>query len=134
MNPVFKKADPSWWNQHHASGWERAKEAFKRDWDQTKHDLGAKLPNLKQNVGDTISQAMGKEPIPPKYTPNFEDVEYGYRFGYGARNQYGAQYPIWNEDLEQTLQKDWDAASSSCPCRWEDYRSVVRRGYDHPGR
>ncbi len=52
----------------------KVKEALKRDWEQTKHDLGKKgAPDLNQDVGDTVKQATGGEPIPPRGVPTRED-------------------------------------------------------------
>ena len=50
----------------------RVKEALKRDLEQTKHDLtlGKKGEDLDQGVGDTVKQAIGKEPIPPRHIKN----------------------------------------------------------------
>ena len=34
---------PSWWNEEkHGSAWDRVKQAMKRDWEQTKNDVGSK--------------------------------------------------------------------------------------------
>lgn len=51
---------------------DRVKEAIKRDVDQTAHDLtrGKKGADLDQDASDTIKQATGKEPIPPRGEPN----------------------------------------------------------------
>lgn len=50
---------------------DRIKEAVERDVEQTKADLpGVDGRDLDQNVGDTVKQAAGKEPIPPKDRPN----------------------------------------------------------------
>jgi hypothetical protein len=45
--------------------------AMSRDADQTKNDLtrGRKGRDLNQGVGDTVKQAAGKKPIPPKSVP-----------------------------------------------------------------
>ena len=49
----------------------KAKEALKRDWEQTKHDISKKHgEELDQDVGDTLKQAAGKEPVPPRGVPN----------------------------------------------------------------
>ena len=50
----------------------KVKEALKRDWEQTKHDITRKGPDLNQDVSDTVKQAAGKEPIPPPAIPNFD--------------------------------------------------------------
>jgi hypothetical protein len=46
--------------------------ALERDVEQTKHDFsrGRKGTDLDQDVDDTVKQAVGKEPIPPKNVPN----------------------------------------------------------------
>jgi len=49
----------------------KAKEALKRDWEQTKHDFNKKKgADLNQDVGDTVKQAVGKETPPPRGIPN----------------------------------------------------------------
>ena len=45
--------------------------ALGRDWEQTKSDLpGLDGKDLRQDVGDTVKQATGKEPTPPAGKPN----------------------------------------------------------------
>jgi hypothetical protein len=53
---------------------------FKRDWDQTEHDVGHE-PDTDEHVSDTVKQAAGKEAIPPRGMPNYEETEDAYRFG-----------------------------------------------------
>ncbi len=50
----------------------RMSEALKRDVEQTKHDLtgGKKGEDLDQDVHETVKQAAGKQPIPPRHVPN----------------------------------------------------------------
>lgn len=51
----------------------KVKEALKRDWEQTKHDFNKKSgQNLNQDAGDTIKQATGSEPVPPRNIPSKE--------------------------------------------------------------
>ena len=46
-------------------GWERVKDAFRRDWVQTKADLtGEGARSLNQNAGDTVVQALGTAAMP----------------------------------------------------------------------
>src|SRR4026208_244152 len=92
--------NPQWWTNEHDSSWDRVKDAFRRDWKQTKHDMGGKQPDLKQDVPDTVKQAAGKQPIPPGNQPNYEENEPAYRFGYGARRYYGKRYTAWNARTE----------------------------------
>src|SRR5262245_24215891 len=123
------KRNPKWWNQEYESGWERVKAAFKRDWDQTKHDFGGKQPDTDQGVGDTVKQAAGKQPIPPRGQPAYEDVEVAYRFGYGARGHYGKRYAKWDEQLESQLARDWRDTYNEH--EWNRYRDSVQRGWSY---
>ena len=121
--------NPKWWNTQHESSWERVKAAFKRDWDQTKHDVGGHEPNTHQHVGDTVKQASGKEPIPPRGVPNYEQAEYAYRFGYGARQQYGQRFSKWDSSLEEQLARDWKDTYAGI--QWDSQKEAVRRGWDY---
>jgi hypothetical protein len=121
--------NPKWWNKDNDSGWDRVKAAFKRDWDQTKHDFGGDQPDTDQNVGDTVKQAAGKEAIPPRGQPTYEEVEDAYRFGYGARSHYRQQYPNWDPQLERQLEQDWSETYNDRD--WRRYRQLIRRGWDY---
>jgi hypothetical protein len=122
-------SNPKWWNKELDSAWEMVKAAFKRDWDQTKHDVGGNEPNTRQHVGDTVKQAAGKEAIPPRGVPTYEQTEDAYRFGFGARSQYGKKYPAWNKPLETELEKDWRETYDDRD--WFRYRQSIRRGWDY---
>jgi len=124
-----ERRNPKWWNKDNESSWERVKAAFKRDWDQTKHDFGGDEPDTDQDVDDTVKQAAGKQPIPPRGAPTYEEVEDAYRFGYGARSQYGSRYSSWNTDLETQLQQDW--RDTYTDREWQRYRDSIRRGWNY---
>jgi hypothetical protein len=126
---MLQKQNPKWWTKDHDSGWERVKAAFKRDWDQTKHDLGGNQPDTDQNVNDTVKQASGKQPIPPRGQPTYEEAEDAYRFGYGARAQYGQRHNSWNNQLETQLEQDWRETYNDRD--WARYRDSIRRGWDY---
>ena len=121
-----------WWSKDHDSAWDNVKAAFRRDWDQTKHDFGGNPPDLKQDVPDTVKQAAGKQIIPPPGQPNFEEHEPAFRFGYGARQHYGKDYPAWDDRLESTLQKDWSPSGDEDS--WKRYSKAVRRGYEYKAK
>jgi len=123
-----EQRNPKWWNQEHQSAWERVKAAFKRDWDQTKHDFGGKQPDTDQNVDDTVKQAAGKQPIPPRGQLTYEELEDAYRFGYGARSHYRQEYSDWDDSLESQLRSDWQGTYSDRD--WQKYRESIRRGWD----
>jgi hypothetical protein len=127
-----QRQNAKWWNETHESGWERVKAAFKRDWDQTKHDLGGKQPDTDQNVGDTVKQAAGKEPIPPRGQHTYEQEEDAYRFGYGARTQYGERFSTWNNELERELKRDWQETYRDR--EWSGYCDSIRHGWEYEER
>ena len=126
-------ANPKWWNEEHESTWGRVKAAMKRDWEQTKADLSSKGRDLDQDVDDTVKQAMGKQNIPPPTQPNRDDddwnnVEEGYRYGVGARSQYGTEHADWDDRLEGKLRNEWGDMRSGRT--WDEVKSAVRRGWD----
>ena len=121
---------PTWWNDKHEGTWDRIKDAMKRDWEQTKNDLSkSKGKDLDQSAGDTVKQAAGKEPIPPANHPNakWEDAEQAYRFGAGAREQYKADHPAWNDKLETRLSTDWTDLKSGKD--WNDVKAHVKSAW-----
>lgn len=123
----FKK--PAWWNQEHESGWERTKDALKRDWEQTKADVSKKGQELNQDAGDTVKQAMGKEAIPPDGVPNADSWgsnEPALRYGYGARQYFSESE--WNDDLEGKLRTDYEQSGQSGA--WDKVKGAVRRGWE----
>lgn len=123
--------NPQWWTDEHETSWDRVKQAMQRDWDQTKHDFGGDEPDTDQDVNNTVKQAAGKEAIPPRQVPTYEDVEPAYRLGYGARKQYGRKYPKWNDDVEAHLQKEWETIAPSGRQTWMQDRAAIRRGWEY---
>ena len=138
MQPTTGMNKPSWWNEKHEGTWDRIKGAVKRDWEQTKADVSSKGHELNQGVGDTVKQAAGKEPFPPGNLPNppkrdnddsWEDAEPSYRYGVGARSQYGAEHPSWSERLESKLSEEWTQLKNGRT--WAEVKSAVHRAWDH---
>jgi hypothetical protein len=133
------KWQPAWWNENHASAWDRVKEAMRRDWEQTKHDLHIKGGHeLNQNAADTVKQATGKEAIPAddrlnpsKVVGDWNDVELPLGYGVGAREKYGQTHAQWTNELETTLKNEWESAKGATGRGWDDVKSHVRRGYDY---
>jgi hypothetical protein len=122
--------NPTWWTTDNDNAWDKVKAAFKRDWDQTKHDLGGKQPETHQNAKDTVKQASGTQPIPPRGESVYEKMEPAYRFGYGARSHYGKTHPSWNPALEGELKRDW-TASGGQENDWATESQFIRKGWDY---
>ena len=109
-------SNPAWWTSEHDSRWDRVKAAFRRDWEQTKHDFGS----------DTVKQAAGK--ATPQQSAgtmdrSFDQLEPAFRYGHGARTQYGGS--TWNDDLETRMKDEYSGD-------WTRDRDYIRRGYDYP--
>ncbi len=129
---------PQWWTEPRATSWDRIREAMRRDWEQTKHDLSQKAGHeLNQGVGDTVKQAIGKEEIPSNDGPNppriigsWDDIEQPISFGYVAAQAYGAQYPKWDSEIEALLRRDWEASHARDDQAWGDAKQWVRQGYE----
>jgi hypothetical protein len=97
------KSRPNWYTDEHDSGWERVKSAFRRDWEQTKHDFGSdKARDLDQDVDDTVRQMAGSG-------ASFEDRESAFRFGHAASRTYRSKHPKWNSELDTQLKNDYGA-------------------------
>ncbi len=116
--------------------WAPIKEALRRDWEQTKHDLGLKwAADLNQNVGNTIAQAVSVEPIPTRHVANQPDVwsdEAAIRFGYGCALSATYHQDEWNGSLERCLETDWHALATGRT--WPDVRLAVRYGWTRAKR
>ena len=122
--------NPAWWTTEDDSAWERTKAAFKRDWDQTKHDFGGDEPDTNQNVSDTVKQAAGDEAIPPRGVPAYDRAEPAYRFGYGARQHFGKNFSQWNDELENKLRNDWSRTYPDRADAWDTDAEYIRSGWN----
>jgi hypothetical protein len=125
-----KPHHPRWWNEEHESAWERVKAALRRDWEQTKADLTKGGTELNQGIGDTIAQAVGKQPIPPPDQPTPDEdwnrAEQALRYGHGARSHYATENE-WNEGLEARLRDEWTDLGTGRS--WDEARPHVQRGW-----
>ena len=132
MNQTMNECkNPDWWADEHDTAWERVKTAMKRDWDQTKHDFGGDEPDTDQNIANTTRQASGKETIPPRGVPTYEELEPATRFGYGARSNYGEEYSDWNDELEAQLKQDWEEIAPERKQTWMQDRAAIRYGWSY---
>lgn len=129
---------PSWWNEEvHGAAWDLVKESIRRDWEQTKHDVGLGGEDLHQSVADTLKQAAGGAPLPgdgdanpPLSLGEWHQIEAPYGYGVAAHQELGARHPQWNPTLEAMLKDEWTAAHDQAGREWRAIVSLVRRGYE----
>ena len=103
---------------------------MKRDWDQTRHDLGSDEPDTNQSIGHTARQARGKEITPPRGEPTYEEMKPAYHFGCAAHSKYGSEYSEWNDNLEIRLAKDWRAIEPTRKQTWMQDRAAIRDAWN----
>ena len=109
---------PDWYTDEDDSAWNRIKNAFKNDWEQTKSDFGSdSARDLKQDVDDTIKQAAGSDNA-------FENREQAFRFGYGARRNFASTHSAWDSNLENKLREDYKGD-------FNHDRDDIRRAYEY---
>ncbi len=123
--------NPEWWTDECETAWERVKLAMKRDWDQTQHDAGGNQPDTHQKAGNTVRQASGREAIPPRGQPPYEELEPAYRFGYAARLEYGDEYADWGDELEAQLKQDWERMAPARKQTWMQDLAAIRHGWGY---
>ncbi len=91
-------------------------------------------------AGDSIAEAVN----PTEYTDHFQrtydttpyyssgrqwnDYEPAYRYGYDT---YGEHRGRKFEDVESTLERNWDSAKADSRLAWAEARSAVRDGWHH---
>lgn len=128
---------PAWWNTEHATAWEGVKAALQRDWEQTKADFsgGKQGTDVNQDAGDTLAQALGREPIPPNTVPNPMNAEEQAKFVARAQNRMDR-----NAERQAETERESIAANqpSSAPSwnrygRWEDAEPPLRFGFAAQG-
>jgi hypothetical protein len=108
----------TWYTKDKMNSWDRIKAAFANDWEQTKNDFGSKSArDLDQDVDDTLKQAAGSKDA-------FENREQAFRFGYAAQDQYRAEFPEWNDELETRLRKDYEG-------EYDADREYIRHAYGY---
>ena len=125
--------NPQWWTKDYDTAWERVKASMRRDWDQTKHDFGGDEPDTSQDLDDTVAQAVGKQPIPPRGMPTYEEMEPAYRFGYIAHQHYGNEYTNWDSELEERLREDLRTANANGDSLWNRFKRAIRYGWEYEG-
>lgn len=114
---------PSWYTNEHDNQWGSVRNAFRKDWEQTKHDFGSdKARDLGQDAGDTVREATTGAANATER--NFETHEPAFRFGHAAQRHYRSQYPTWNNDLETKLRQDYGND-------FDRDRNDIRHAYDY---
>jgi hypothetical protein len=131
MNPC---ENPSWWGLDNDFAWNHVRLAIRRHWNQVKQSVVRDVLNYRQNVLHDVTSGCGFEPVGLLSQCNFEDIEAACRFGYGARLEYGVEYPEWDDYLAVHLAKDWRKINSTGMEKWEQVRSAIYYGWNFDER
>ena len=121
--------NPKWWNKQHESSWERVKAAFKRDWDQTKHDVGGHEPDTHQHIGDTMKQAAGKEGFRRVASQITRRLRMPIVSAMAPASNTASIFPNGTVSLEEQLARDWKDTYAGI--QWESRKEAVRRGWEY---
>lgn len=122
---------PTWWTPAQDSGWDRAKAAFRRDWEQTKADFtgGRSGADLNQNVDDTLAQTFGKQPIPAETTINPMTDSEREAHVKRAHKEMEATAERQLHAAEKAIAKQPEPRSAHHWARWEDAELPLRYGH-----
>jgi hypothetical protein len=113
------------------SVWNHIKTSIKRDWEQSKNDVGGSQPDTNLHVDNTARQASGNAVVAQLGQPTYDELELAYRFGYGAHAKCSSEYPDWDDDLESRLKRDWRVMQPARKVKWEQDRAAIRYGWDY---
>lgn len=99
---AIQRHEPSWWNDQHSRAWDRVKDAFARDWEQT-------------------------QPAFP-----YDDAEPALRFGYGASTYYfdhdvwdlSLEAKLRDDWSEIDADRDWKTVRDRVRVGWERARGT----------
>jgi hypothetical protein len=120
---------PRFWTDEQQSAWDRVKDAFERDWLQTRSDLHLGGADLGQSAKDTVKQAAGKEPVATtaEGSLGWEHARHAIRLGHGAAT-FWTEDDCWCDTLETRLRDEWNDLDTSI--EWTEARPLVKHGWE----
>ena len=112
--------NPPWWRREFDTAWDRVKDVFRREWDETHPDPDNEI--TAQPDEDVAANALREDP--------YEEIESAYRFGFGAHRFYGDDYPAWDDALEALLMEEWSGLHPDDDDAWDRDADAIRRGWE----
>jgi len=109
--PMNQISNPVWWGPEHDFAWDHVKLSL-------------------QHALQTAGRAHSGGVHPAADTRAFPDFEPAYRFGFGARLEYGLEHPDWSRELEKRLREDWRLLAPHRRERWEEDRLAMCYGWN----
>lgn len=135
------------WNEY--DSWDQLEVEARREWEQSETAFGRLWDDVKdairrgwEEVRDALDIETDYAALEPTYREHFltryrdSGHEYAwyepaYRYGYmTALDDRYADYPVWDDDLESRIQRDWGTAYYESESPWEDVKDAVRRGWE----
>jgi hypothetical protein len=116
--------NPSWWDASHDFAWDHVKRAMKYHWDRAQTQI------YLQGV-IAFNPITGERMLLPSNQSIFDELESAFRFGFGARMEYGDDHPQWDTDLEIRLAREWCHLNPARLQTWELDREAVRYAWNY---
>ena len=75
--------------------------------------------------GNGMSEMFSSEESRRRFSNReFEDLEPAFRYGHAARQNFGDQYPRWNDSLSSELRDSYEG-------NWQDDEPLIRYSYEY---
>jgi hypothetical protein len=104
------------------------------------HSIGSGTGAIGAKAGDSIAEAVNPTEYTNYFETNYKSVPYyqsgrdwsdyqpAYQYGYDTYGQYRGQK---FEDVESSLERDWDSSRARSRLAWNEARDAVRDGWHH---
>jgi hypothetical protein len=115
--------NPNWWDASHDFAWDHVKRTMKHHWEQTNPPDRSKVPTA-------FNRAKEDRIAMPCRQSMFDEWEPAFRFGFGARMEYGEEHPAWDDNLEILLAREWRRLDPAREQTWEHDREAIRYGWE----
>jgi hypothetical protein len=115
--------NPNWWDASHDFAWDHVKRTMRHHWEQTNHQIHS-------NDRMVFNRAKRERVVLPCRQSFFDELESAFRFGFGARMEYGEEHPAWDDNLEILLAREWRHLDPVREQTWEHDREAIHYGWE----
>jgi len=115
--------NPNWWDASHDFAWDHVKRAMRHHWEQASQQLHS-------NDLTAFDRIKGEEIALSCHRLFFDELEPAFRFGFGARIEFGEEHQAWDDNLEILLAREWRRLDPTREQTWEQDREAIRYGWE----